>query len=706
MITHFTKKDLANKTSYLIKPNNPRTVIIFLLICIIIACSGTPLLPSTVTVDSKFKHLLLGRSIEYFEDSKGSLTFEDVRNPRKALPWLQTKELSPSFGFKKSAYWVRFTLNNPEAVDVNLLFQQACPLIDDMKLYIPEKASYRIIEVGDYKKFSERPIRHRTFVIPIVVKAKSSMSCYVRQQTTSSMRFDLSLSSPEEFNRQSSMEYYFLMIYYGVIGIMIIYNLVIFLFVRRVEYLLYVLFVLFFATFTMGQNGLAYEFLWPNHPWWANYGIPLILALTLFCYMLFVMVFLEMKDHSRPLYRCYQGIVIISAVVAVLCAILPYQRAMVISAAWAGLVAVVSFFSGFAMAFKKVRTAYFFTIAFFVFLPAASVYICMSFGLVPQTFFTINSWLIGLALQIVLLSFALGDRISTTSKALAILTAQLEEKVKERTIELEHALSKMSILNKELVIARDELWGEMQLAKKIQTILLPENPSIPGYAISAYMAPAAEVGGDYYDIINVEGKDWLVIGDVSGHGIPAGLIMMMVQTSIQVTLSQHPALEPSKLLKIINGTITRNIHKLGEDKYMTITCLAVHEQGRFTFSGLHQNILIYRKKSGKVESFESRGLWLGIFDSIENMMFDDCLSLDIGDVMLLYTDGITEAWIKNRGSGPRDSEKDMFGEERLSDIISARGESSPDMIKNSIIENLKDYQLRDDVTMVIVKRTV
>jgi predicted ATPase/serine phosphatase RsbU (regulator of sigma subunit)/tRNA A-37 threonylcarbamoyl transferase component Bud32 len=279
----------------------------------------------------------------------------------------------------------------------------------------------------------------------------------------------------------------------------------------------------------------------------------------------------------------------------------------------------------------------------------------------------------------------------------AKLYENLEEKVKERTEELRTA-------NEQLTITKNALWGELELAKKIQTVLLPKEPALPGYAISAYMMPAFEVGGDYYDFINAKGKDWIVIGDVSGHGVTAGLVMMMTQTAIHNTILQQPDATPSELLKIVNSTIAANIRRIDEDKFVTITVLAAHENGRFTFSGLHQSIMIYRAHTGNIELIETNGMWIGIFEEINGKVYDETLTLNIGDVMMLFTDGITEAWKKDVTGKKRRADENMFGEDKLQEILRTNGRNSPVEIQNAILQEMQNYETNDDITIVLLKR--
>jgi len=181
--------------------------------------------------------------------------------------------------------------------------------------------------------------------------------------------------------------------------------------------------------------------------------------------------------------------------------------------------------------------------------------------------------------------------------------------------------------------------------------------------------------------------------------------MMMVQTAINVTVARNPDIQPSDLLTTINKTITKNIGRISDDKYMTITVLAAHQEGRFRFSGLHQDILVFRAKQNIVERFNTDGMWIGLYDDIQGMMKDNTLSLEIGDTLLLYTDGITEAWKAGSVKDKRDPETEMFGNERLISILARMGSNPPDDIRNAIIKELKGYVCHDDVTMVLLKRT-
>ncbi len=249
---------------------------------------------------------------------------------------------------------------------------------------------------------------------------------------------------------------------------------------------------------------------------------------------------------------------------------------------------------------------------------------------------------------------------------------------------------------KSLKAARDALWSEMEVAKQIQTALTPPDKVMGGFEVAAVMIPAESVGGDYYDIIETNSKPWVMIGDVSGHGVESGLIMMMTQTSIRTILTENSAIEPSKLLVQLNKVIKENIALLKVDRYLTATAISIGEN-ELTYAGSHQDLLVYRDKTGEVESFPSYGTWIGMLDDVSEYMQDHKLQLEKGDMVLLFTDGITEIGFSN---------KDMFGEERLKSAFKKYAKYPLKEVLNNIIKEALNFcpQQEDDITLVLFRK--
>ncbi|MDJ0765138.1 MAG: SpoIIE family protein phosphatase [Myxococcota bacterium] len=272
---------------------------------------------------------------------------------------------------------------------------------------------------------------------------------------------------------------------------------------------------------------------------------------------------------------------------------------------------------------------------------------------------------------------------------------KLQKIVKEKTSEVVKQKDEITKQRDQIEIANEALWGEMALAKKIQTVLLPTTPSIRGFEIAAHTTPADEVGGDYYDVINLDKQDWIVIGDVSGHGVSAGLVMMMVQTAIHSVVASLRDLSPTALLQTVNRVIYKNIQQMGENKYMTITVFSCTRDGTLQFAGLHQDIMIYRTAHKKVEQIQTSGMWIGVTDEISEMLKVEEIALNSGDVMLLYTDGITEA------EDPNGQMLEMRG---LAQAFSEFGDQSVVAIKDNILKLIADYTYDDDITLMVIKR--
>jgi serine phosphatase RsbU (regulator of sigma subunit) len=260
-----------------------------------------------------------------------------------------------------------------------------------------------------------------------------------------------------------------------------------------------------------------------------------------------------------------------------------------------------------------------------------------------------------------------------------------------------HKLIKQEFfLRTELRKARDALWGEMELAKKIQTSLLPENGRLGEYQIAAVMRPADEVGGDYYDFFETDsGEKWVTIGDVSGHGVDSGLIMMMTQTSIFSILNRNAGYTPSKMLCSINSVIRKNILRLDMKRYMTLIALKLGDN-KVTVAGKHQDIVIMRCR-GDVEIIPTSGTWIGIADDVSSVMKNHEIEISKGDMILLYTDGASEA---------ADINGEMFGDERIIKSFKEKNSLPINEIIQNMLNEINSFQTKqeDDITIMIIKK--
>jgi serine phosphatase RsbU (regulator of sigma subunit) len=237
---------------------------------------------------------------------------------------------------------------------------------------------------------------------------------------------------------------------------------------------------------------------------------------------------------------------------------------------------------------------------------------------------------------------------------------------------------------------------ENEIASRVQTSILPGEIDIEGLAISAEMLPAEVVGGDYYDIIPAKDGCWIAIGDVAGHGLAAGMIMLMIQSAVQSLVRLSPQARPSDVICALNGALYENIRRrMKRDEHVTFCLARYFADGQVVFAGGHENILLCRE-SGVSESIPADGVWLGAKEDISRATRDTTLQLQPGDLMLLLTDGVIE---------PRNVHGEEFGADRVRAILQSRRTEPPHVIRGAIMRALGEWTDRfdDDVTLVVVR---
>jgi sigma-B regulation protein RsbU (phosphoserine phosphatase) len=260
---------------------------------------------------------------------------------------------------------------------------------------------------------------------------------------------------------------------------------------------------------------------------------------------------------------------------------------------------------------------------------------------------------------------------------------------------------------------RNRLSGEMDIAQNIQTSVLPRRLDLPGYEAGAVMITASEVGGDLYDYRTTPFGAYINIGDVSGHGLPSGIMALIQLTAFETALetAEHfgKELASSALYDIINRILCAiNRDRIGSDKFMTCNVLR-ENAGTFSHAGAHLTALLYRAKANAVveqPGMMDRTAFLGLSEHIKSDSSAGSFALEQGDLLVLYTDGAIEA---------KDSASGLFGIERLKEVVAREATQPVDRIIGAILDKIHEHaasgdkkkyggKFADDISLVVLRK--
>jgi sigma-B regulation protein RsbU (phosphoserine phosphatase) len=240
------------------------------------------------------------------------------------------------------------------------------------------------------------------------------------------------------------------------------------------------------------------------------------------------------------------------------------------------------------------------------------------------------------------------------------------------------------------VLVRDEL----EVARQLQRDLLPSAaPEVPGYRIAHSYRTANEIGGDYYDFIPLpDGRFVVVVGDASGHGMAAGLLMAIANAALKLAVEVDP--DPARVATLLNRVLWRTGDRRA---FMTLFYgLLTPATGRLEYVCAGHPFPLLRHPTGDLEELGRGGLPLGIRETVELPRAE--VTLASGDLLVLYSDGLPES-VNAAG--------DAFGFERLRSLL--RSEAEPqaihDRLVRALVAHLAGEPLTDDVSIVVVSRT-
>jgi diguanylate cyclase (GGDEF)-like protein len=415
---------------------------------------------SRVIIDPASASVDVGHQVELLVDAQRDLTIHDVR--RSAFSLVPADSGDINFGYSGAAYWMKLRLHLPAesgVAQVRRLLEVGYPSLDYVEFYVDD--AQQPLRAGDRVAFAERVIPHRNFVFPVDIAAGQTATLILRVTSEGSLTVPLTLWEPEAFEQHNQRLYVTLGVYFGSLLAMLLYNLLLYLSIRQRSYLEYVGMLAWMIVGQLSLYGFGNQFLWGNGGRWGHIAIVVGFALSGMCSAMFTRSFLETRASTPLMDRLLAGFVSVFGAVALGVLFLPYAHFAIVLTGAGIVFAAVAIASGMLCMRVRAPGAGLYLLAWTMVLLGTAVLGARHHALLPTNVVTSHALLVGSALEMVLLSFALAARITTMrhEKTLAQEAAlqanqalveslhrseqMLEARVIERTRELEIANRKL-----------------------------------------------------------------------------------------------------------------------------------------------------------------------------------------------------------------------------------------------------------------------
>ncbi|WP_167882498.1 SpoIIE family protein phosphatase [Leptospira levettii] len=602
------------------------------------------------------------KEFTYWIDTKSNTGVDKVLAEGK---FKSVQDEFANFGFLKGTLWLRLDPEKfPDPTKFPLLLIQAHN-IDLVELYHKHDGdSFIVSKSGHIQPMFQREIPHRNFVFRLGHQKETIL---IAIKSDISLQFSVVFTNQRNLQREDYLTQWVYGLFFGSLGIIILYNLAIAFFVRDKSYFFYIGYVFFFGLGQLSLLGFWGYFFVPNSYYWKRVGIPVFFSICLFFFVLFTANFLKIKARLPRTSRLYQLLGAFS-LFNVCIALFGGIAEASIGVSWLSVSICVTLFGMLVWGLKKrIRSFYYISIAFFLLLLTCIIYGLLKFGILPSNSF-LEEMLFPIAslADITLFAFALADRIQLLRQ------------------EKDLALAQVTSLRRERKISRDIL---MQSLPKT-------SPDVKGLQIQIYIQPMKDVGGDFYEYYSPNPYELgIVLCDVSGHGIPASLISAMGKVAF--TTQKDSISSPKQVLEGMNRVLFGNC----SPQYVTASYLYLNSSTnvwRFGRAG-HPSAFLQRT-SGEIIKVHPKGKIIGVFPEIQ--IDEITYPVFPKDRILLLSDGVLECF---------DPKGNMFGDAGLIDFLKTNRELPNHLFKGKLIQELESFSNReikdweDDLTFIFLE---
>ncbi|MBE7367885.1 sensor histidine kinase [Ramlibacter pallidus] len=382
---------------------------------LLLACAWVQAEPLTLGEGDRYN---LAPFLQVLEDDTRGLDLEDVLAAEQQARFRPVRSSGPAanFGLTQSAVWLRVDLWSPPGSDPAWLLELAYPPLDRLQVFTRNaQGTWQRQVAGDLQPFMARPVVHRNHVVPVSLPPGES-TVYLRLTSQGTITAPVRLWRPQALWQSDQGSYALLSLYFGLLFGLGLYNLLLFLSVRDPAYLIYVMFVGGMAVAQAALTGLGYQYLWPEQVWWNSVSPPAGMCLAATFGLLFARRFLDSVHAMRVMDRVLLTLAVLWALTFVTAVALPYVVSTWLVTVWAPVSVLALVVSGVQALRRGHGGAKHYLAAWTVLLVGVFTLFLHNTGVLPSNAFTSNALLIGSGLEMILLSFALADRINVARR--------------------------------------------------------------------------------------------------------------------------------------------------------------------------------------------------------------------------------------------------------------------------------------------------
>ncbi|NME68032.1 7TM diverse intracellular signaling domain-containing protein [Flammeovirga aprica] len=689
-----------------------------------------------ILIDATSKEInTVSEHVEIFLDSSNAIPFEKILNTNVFVP---NEQQIINVGFNEASLWLKLSLSNIDLQeDKDFILEVGNSSLDVIEVYEVEGGqiiNYQLL--GDQVPFLERAIQFRNCLYPFRIEADSEKYLYLKIQTNGALQVPLTIATPTTFfiNHLKTETAYG--IYIGIMLVMVLYNILIFLSLKDLNYLYYAFPILANSTFFLSLSGHHFQYLFPNSPSVANNITVISIGAWILTSSFYAKSSLQSKKYSKVADIALITTMVLGGIGVLLPFVTSYAFAVRINSKFTLVNSLVMFVAGLLIWYKGNKSARFFILAWTAYLVGTFIFALMKFNFIEQNAFTKNVLAYGGVIEVLFLSLALSDKYKLYKREKEVAqkelleqqlqaNAVLEEKVNERTAELkekqveleqnaatlqeafeqinnknveleqqnEEIVTQRDMVEKQkihLIESSDKIQASINYAKRIQATMLPSLSQLKDLFPDSFLLfrPKDIVSGDFYWCAKVGNKKILAAVDCTGHGVPGAFMSLVGYHLLQDIVVKTKITSPEIILQALHLQIIKSLH---QENYqlkdgMDMSLFVYDEKTKiFEFAGAH-NPLVYSQGG---EFVLIKGDRNSIGSTRPKVSFTNHkVMIDKETTLYLYSDGFQDQF-----GGPKDRK---FGSKNFRAVLQENSALELGLQKSILESALDNWMMADE----------